>query len=154
MLPPNCVMKKLIIIRGPSGSGKTTTANKLLDTSLACEMFETDDFWSHPNGDGEYIFDTKLLSKAHEWNRLEVERYMFHNVEQIIVSNTSTQLWEIEAYLELAKEYDYEVKIIRTPGPWDPEVLAKRNVHKVPKDIIERQIRRYEKHKDEQEYSA
>jgi len=141
-------MKKLIILRGPSGSGKSTLANHL--SAGVVSVFEADKYFAY---DHDYKFDVDQLGNAHNWCRMGVERQMFHRVELVIVSNTSTTKWEMKPYLELADKYDYEVEIIRTPGPWDAAVLFERNIHNVPLATLEKQINRYKPHEDETEWT-
>jgi len=73
--------------------------------------------------------------------------------ENAIVANTNMSLREIEPYIELADQYNYETEIWRTPGPWDPEILFQRNVHNVPLEVLKRQIARYQPHAEEKEWS-
>lgn len=139
-------MRQLIILRGPSGSGKSTLAKHLAGI-LKCVICEADDFFT---SERSYRFDPGMLSKAHELCQLQVEKALFLG-EDCIVANTNMALKDIEVYLELADNYNYSTKIIRTPGPWDIDILFKRNVHNVPKDVLARQIARYKAHPDETE---
>lgn len=141
-------MKKLIILRGPSGTGKSTISSAI--ASMTTPVFETDRFFTYNH---VYKFDISKLKNAHQWNQLEVERQMFHDVSLVIVANTFIAHWEMERYLELAEEYEYEVEIIKTPGPWDANVLFERNKHSVPLDVIERHINGYQPHPNETEWS-
>jgi len=58
--------------------------------------------------DGEYKFDASKLSEAHKWCRAECMRYMTAEKPKIIISNTFTQQWEMDAYIGMAKEYGIE----------------------------------------------
>jgi len=146
-------VKKLIVIRGPSGSGKTTIAQDIVgdfyNDARGFVYYEADHFFE---GSQSYKFDAKRLSEAHAWCKAQVTRSMFHEVNIIVLSNTATMKWEVDPYLELAKEYGYDVRIARTPGPWDANVLAERNLHSVPLTTIRKQIDRYEPYEDEFEW--
>ena len=150
-------MRKLIILRGPSGSGKSTIADCLFDRfeGKGYTHYEADHFflrgWNC--GVGEYHFDANKLGSAHTWCRTSIERAMFHGVDSVVVSNTSMRIKEIQPYLDLAKEYGYELEILRTPGPWDADTLFARNVHSVPLDVIRKQIARYVPHDNETEWT-
>jgi len=96
----------LVLLRGLPGSGKTTLA-KLFN----CAHFEADMFFMR---DGEYQFDATKLKDAHAWCQNEVNAAMILNYttgvnENIVVSNTFTQEWEMEAYYKLAEKYGYTV---------------------------------------------
>ncbi len=152
-------MRKLVIIRGPSGTGKSTIgaavlmreaaqeANGAKKSNLTYAYHETDQFFT--DSSGVYHFKLSKLSRAHKWNLFSTERSMLHGTELVVVSNTFCAHWEMEPYFELSEEYEYDVEVIRTPGPWDPKVLDVRNEHSVPFKTLERQINGYMDHPDE-----
>lgn len=115
---------------------------------------EADKFFMNPNSfEEQYRFEPGMLGAAHRYCQLGVEREMYHHAPLVVVSNTGTRLKEIQPYIDLAELYNYEVEIIRTPGPWDPQVLFERNTHNVPLATIEKQLARYAEHPDETEWS-
>ncbi|MNE81595.1 hypothetical protein D3C80_1782580 [compost metagenome] len=62
------------------------------------------------------------------------------------MDNTNTQRWEAKPYVVLAQEFGYEV-IVREPDtPWrrNAAELAKRNVHGVPVEAIQRMLDRWD----------
>jgi hypothetical protein len=60
--------------------------------------------------DGEYKFDGSRIKDAHNWCQDVVEYWMSSNeLETIIVSNTFTQEWEMKPYMDMAKEWEYQV---------------------------------------------
>lgn len=140
-------MKKMILIQGCSGSGKTTLAEKLkleIETSgNTCSVLTTDDFFMVNN---EYQFDGTLLSVAHQWNQGRVVRALMNKVNCVIVPNTNTSLWEVSPYYRFSKQFFYDFNIIEPETSWkhDVEELTKRNVHGVPKEVIENQLKRME----------
>ncbi len=125
---------KLIIIRSPSGFGKTTYAHKLLATLPAKSgHFEADMFFMK---NGKYEFNPSKLKDAHAWCKANVESYLIQNTD-VIVSNTFTQLWEVQPYLDMAKKYGAEVVIYRMTKNYG-------NTHGVPEDKVKQMIARME----------
>ena len=131
-------MKNLYLLRGIPGAGKSTLAKQLGDSH-----FETDTFFMV---DGEYKFDPTKLRKAHEWCQSQIELAMINNHvtagldnSDIVISNTFTQAWEMDAYNELAKQYGYRVFSI---------IVENRhggvNQHNVPEDKLQMMKERFE----------
>ena len=134
------IPKVLTLVRGLPGSGKSTFANFVWNDYAICEA---DKFFY--DKEGNYNFDASKLKQAHEWCRNEVETRMKDNeanpqyYPEIVVSNTFTQEWEMEAYYELAKKYDYLVISI---------IVENRhggvNEHGVPADKLEQMKNRFQ----------
>ena len=124
--------KVLYIVRGIPGSGKSTFAK-----TLGGQHYEADMFFINENG--EYNFDVTKIKDAHKWCQSFVETNMVLEYPKIVVSNTSTQEWEMEPYFKLAKEYGYTVFTI---------VVENRhggtNEHGVPEDKLEQMRNRFE----------
>ena len=134
--------KVLYIVRGIPGSGKSTFAKRLVgEDFLVCEA----DKYFIDKGTGEYNFDFTKIKEAHKFCQDTVETYMKDSLvndqfyREIAVSNTFTQEWEMEPYLELAKTYGYKVFSI---------VVENRhggiNQHGVPEDKLEQMKNRFE----------
>ena len=132
--------KKLYIVRGLPGSGKSTFALDLVGSDfLVCEA---DKYFMV---DGEYKFDGSKLKEAHESCRNLVETYMKDSLmndqfyREIAVSNTFTQAWEMQPYLDLAKQYGYMVFTV---------IVENRhggvNQHGVPDEALTRMKDRFE----------
>lgn len=124
-------MNKMFIVRGLPGSGKNTLAD-----CFGTKVVSADDYFVDSNG--QYNFDATKLKAAH--------RYCYGKVKSIVdveedvaVANTFTQLWEMEPYLELAKERGYMVFTL---------VVENRhggvNVHDVPELNIARMRNRFQ----------
>lgn len=124
-------MKELYLLRGLPGSGKSTLAKSLGGKHLEADMYFID-------SEGEYKFDAAKLKKAHNWCQSNTELAMALG-EKIVVSNTFTQEWEMEAYYELAEKYGYRVYSL---------VVENRhggvNEHGVPDDKLEQMKNRFE----------
>lgn len=134
-------MKELILLRGVPGSGKSTTAKLLGVGGAGTAHFEADMFFMEG---GEYKFDVTKLKDAHQWCQSEVERAMLlnhttgHN-SKIIVSNTFTQEWEMEAYYKLAETWGYRVTSLIVENRH-----GGKNVHGVPEDKLQAMKDRFE----------
>jgi len=68
-----------------------------------------------------------------------VEELMTENVERIVVSNTSTQEWEMTPYREIAEENGYLVFYLIVENRHNGD-----NIHGVPSEVIERMKNRFE----------
>lgn len=103
--------------------------------------FEADMYFME---DGVYKFNPAKIRDAHAWCQNSVERAMLLNHTTgdnsiIIVSNTFTQEWEMEAYYALAKQWGYKVFSI---------IVENRhggvNEHAVPEDKLQAMKDRFE----------
>ena len=124
--------KVLFIVRGLPGSGKSTFAKTLGGQHYEADMYFLDQ-------ESNYVFDGTKIKDAHTWCQSMVRGDMILEYPKIVVSNTFTQEWEIQPYLELAKEFGYVVFTI---------IVENRhggtNVHSVPEDKIEQMKNRFE----------
>ena len=96
----------LTLIRASPGCGKSTLAKKMIKEDVNAIHVETDMFFMK---DGQYLFDPSKIKDAHNWCQKTVKECIEYGFN-VIVSNTFTQLWEMEYYIELAKELSIEFK--------------------------------------------
>ena len=125
---------KLIIIRGLPGSGKTTYAKELIKQDTSLSHYEADMFFEEE--DGYYHFDYRQLKDAHSWCLYQTSKDL-SNGKSVIVSNTFTQKWEIQPYIDLGREYCVEVIIKKAIGEYE-------NIHGVPDIAIDKMKSRWE----------
>lgn len=101
-------------MQGIPGSGKSTVANLLhyaSDVSEETVILSTDYFWSVESG--VYHFDVSRLKEAHQWNQDYCREEMARGVPTIIIDNTNIKKSQAQPYFDLAKEFGYEVRVIR-----------------------------------------
>ena len=131
----------LFLVRGLPGSGKSTFAKHIWNDYAICEA----DQYFIDKETSEYKFDASKLREAHEWCRNQVETRMIDHqanpqyYPEIVVSNTFTQEWEMQAYLELAKKYGYRVTTLIVENRH-----GNSNIHGVPDDKLEIMRNRFE----------
>lgn len=128
-------MNKLILIRGLPGSGKSTLAKKYVADHGFVHV-EADMYFIDHVGTGQYIFNPSKIKDAHRWCQ-ESARVYLANGYNVVVSNTFTQLWEMEPYIKMAELAGATIKIIETTGKF-------QNVHGVPQETIARMAARWE----------
>jgi adenylate kinase family enzyme len=121
-------MPTLTIFRGLPGSSKSTQAKK-----LGCLHVEADMFFMQ---DGEYKWSGDRVSHAHKWCYDSVLNAMSHKMD-VVVSNTFTQVWEMEKYIISATNNGYDVVVYRCMRDFG-------NVHSVPEEAIQRMKERFE----------
>jgi tRNA uridine 5-carbamoylmethylation protein Kti12 len=124
---------KLILIRGISGSGKTTYAKKLMQDDPSLSHYEADMYFYK---DESYAFNPSKLKDAHAWCKAKTEEDL-RNGKSVIVSNTFTQKWEIEPYIQLGKRYGADVILKKATGNY-------QNIHGVPPEALDRMRSRWE----------
>ena len=130
-------MKEVVVMRGPSGSGKTTYARKNFPDSV---IVSADSFFLKT---GVYVFDPKLLEKAHGWClRRFLAELDLDECGTLVVDNTNCTAVEMAPYVALAKSRDVPVRVIELRTPL-VDCIA-RNVHGVSAATIERQRARME----------
>jgi predicted kinase len=124
-------MKKLILFRGLPGAGKSSLSESICDDVYSADMYF--------ERNGEYHFDATQLKTAHEWCRSHVESALHAEVPIVGVANTFTQEWEMKAYFDIAKKYNYQISSIIVENRH-----GSTNVHGVPDDVMENMEKRFE----------
>jgi len=129
-------MKELILLRGLPGSGKSTLAKMLVGDKDYCHK-EADQYFM--DREGNYNFKPSKIKDAHAWCKMEIEFVMKYEHSPVVVSNTFTQEWEMDAYYELAAKYGYRVHSLIVENRHNGV-----NEHGVPEDKLEQMKDRFE----------
>lgn len=124
----------LVLIRGLPGSGKTTEALKILKEFNIKHHYEADMYFTDENGN--YNYDASKIKEAHEWCLMKTKQAI-ENGEDVVVSNTFTRKWEMEKYVQIAKENNTPFYILTATGNF-------KNIHGVPQETIEKMRQRFE----------
>lgn len=127
-------MAHLVIIRGLPGSGKSTMAKEMCERDRSLVHVETDMYFLDEGG--KYRFNASKLSRAHLWCWNEVARHLGDD-RDVIVSNTFSQLWEVQPYLDLCRDWGCGYTIIECTGNFG-------STHNVPETTIQRMKERWE----------
>lgn len=123
---------QMILVRGLPGSGKSTIAKALKNAGFA--WYEADMYFMDVQG--EYLFNPAKVKDAHLWCQHSA-RLALKCGENVVVSNTFAQMWEIIPYFKIAREFGIEPNVIEAKGSWN-------SIHSVPPDVINRMIARWE----------
>lgn len=133
---------KVIILRGISGSGKSWLAGKLAETynenfrdkeiyPRACILSADKYFMKN----GEYLFDAKLLPKAHGLClRYFMKAFVGEIPELCIIDNTNTRTLEVAPYYAIAQAHDSIVKLVTVMC--QPDIAWNRNTHGTPTSAV------------------
>lgn len=124
--------KTLLMIIGLPGSGKSTKAEEIRKTNPEfknANIWEADMYFIDPISK-KYVWNKDELWHAHKWCQWNVEEDMKAG-RNVIVSNTSLTEKERKPYLQLAKNYGYNVEVITCTGNY-------KNIHDVPEETLTR----------------
>jgi len=122
----------LIIIRGIPGSGKSSFAN--LMTKFNYYHIEADMYYYMKYG--EYKWSKEEAPLAHEWCQKEFKK-LIEKEKNIVISNTFIKKSEMEPYIKLANEHNYNISIIKMMTNFN-------TIHNVPEDTIKRMRENFE----------
>jgi hypothetical protein len=124
--------KNLIFLRGCSGSGKSHFA-ELLAFNLNGKAISADDYFIRESG--EYIFDERLLGKAHKYCLEKTEEYLIGELyNTIIVHNTSIDGISVREYQNLSEKVGAKFTSLIVENRH-----GNKNVHEVSDERVEKQ---------------
>lgn len=127
-------MAELIIVRGLPGSGKSTYAANLIADRENTRHYEADMFF---NRWPSYKFEPRLISAAHDWCYSNVVRALWLG-EDVVVSNTFTQMWEMDRYFGIPSIVDdVTVRVVEVRTQF-------QNIHGVPEEKLKQMAARWQ----------
>lgn len=132
-------MAKLTIIRGLPGSGKSTLARSLA-TEHNARWLEADMWFVDSNG--TYVFDKTRLSFAHDCCQRSTILALRAG-EDVIVSNTFTQMWEVDIYCGIVIDLREDGVDIEGIDVIDVHTQY-GSIHNVPEEAMKRMADRWE----------
>lgn len=137
----------LYLIRGLPNSGKTSFASDLQNCMIVADVFAADDFFyekadkeglTYSQAFQKYRFD---IAMAHA-QCLSNTRKALTNGCSVAVTNTFSTRWEIQPYIDMAKELGVQVTILTTERS---PLATNKNEHNVPELVIDKMIQRWER---------
>jgi len=142
------MVNTLYITRGLPGSGKSTAINSMMAKVL--EPWEDMNTTTFPPSmawcEADYYHGTPYnwkqenQSAAHLFCRLTIQAHINNKVNHVFVGNTNIKQKDYQNYIDYAIANGYDVKFLMPNTPWamDVDECFARNVHKVPKETIQR----------------
>lgn len=124
----------LWLIRGLPGSGKSTMAKKIIGEHPNTSHYEADMFFVNANG--EYKFDPAKIKNAHNWCQQKTKQDL-QSGKNVVVSNTFTQLWEMDWYKKMAEEIGANIEVLVAKGNY-------KNIHGVPEESLAKMKQRWQ----------
>lgn len=140
--------RELIIMRALPGTGKSTRSNEIKEwfenNGYQAVICGTDEYFT--DEDGNYNWSAHLIKAAHNWNLERAKEYMSNGVNVVIIDNTNIEFWEAEKYIKYGLQYRYAIRVEEVQTPWAGNIdeLVVRNVHRVPREAIERMASKWE----------
>ena len=132
----------VIIMRGVSGSGKSTYIKEHFSDAV---VVSADKYFMK---DGKYNFDATKLGSAHGQCRARFKAALQAGKPLVVVDNTNTRAKEFKAYVKIAVEHYYAVRVVRLDVPL--EDLYGKNVHGVPDENVKSMYDRMEPFENEE----
>ena len=123
-------MNKLTLIRGLPGSGKSTMARKIALETGALHV-EADMWFNYSEK-----WRNESVKMAHAICQEQAHKSLYYG-RDVVVSNTFTQQWEMQPYLDMARQYGAQVEIITATGDYG-------SIHNVPAEAIQAMRERWE----------
>lgn len=121
----------VVILRGAQGSGKSTFVEKNFKDAVVCSA---DHFCI--NSEGVYDWKPEKVSWTHKQCQEKFFKALTNNEKIIVVDNTNIKVKDFKYYYENAKDFNYNIRIVRISPPLDK--IINRNVHGVPEHIVKK----------------
>jgi len=146
LLPQLTTTPCVIFLRGISGSGKSTVSKFLTEAlgpskTIICSA---DNYFMK---DGIYKFDITKVSEAHAYSIKCMEAALKSpEIRYIIMDNTHTRLWHLQAAERMAQKYGSQIHYIDiiVPDAAHLEMCLDRQRHDVPRVALREQWANWE----------
>lgn len=137
-------MKTCFIMRGIPGAGKSTFTKRLAASAPLghpAVVCSADDFFTKK---GKYEYVPAFIGRAHAECYAKFEKAIDADSPVVIVDNThiSHDAWRPYAAYAKAKGYAVATVVVEE---FDVDKCIKRNVHKVPPEILHRMAERFQR---------
>ena len=126
----------LLLLRGLPSSGKSTLA-KILSRDGKYPVFSVDDFFTNA-ATGEYKFEFDKNHVAYKQCQENTKAEMKKGTDLILVDNTFTLEWEIEPYVRMAAEFNYQIFVTTVEKYHNGD-----NIHAIPDEQIRKMGEKY-----------
>lgn len=126
-------MPTMYLIRGLPGSGKSWLAEAIAAFTDNVEICEADDY--HYNKYNVYEWKPENVHTSHLWCQAKC-RLAMQEMMNVVVSNTSVKQKEVNVYLDMARDFGYNVMVINCQSTFN-------SVHDVPQEVIESMRRKF-----------
>ena len=120
--------KECVILRGVPGCGKSTLAEILIGE--VGKRFEADDYCY--NKEGVYEFVPANIKANHQNCYDDFVGAIDDGVSPVVVSNTSTELWQYKRYMEYAANAGYKVTVTVVEN-----YHGGKSIHNVPEETLD-----------------
>lgn len=127
------MISDLTLIRGLPGSGKSTLA-LLMAKHAGGFHYEADMFFIR---EGIYTFEHTKLREAHAWCLYETQKHLIKG-DSVFVSNTFSQQWEAQPYIDFCKKEMFSIQVIECQNSFV-------NIHDVPQETLAKMKSRWER---------
>jgi predicted kinase len=125
----------IILLRGLPGSGKSTLA-ELLSEKGKYPVHSIDSFFTNERNEYHFEFDKNHI--AYSECEAQTRKSMQEGKEKIFVDNTFTLEWELDLYLKLAAEFDYNVFVVTVENRHGSE-----NIHQISEEQLKKMAAKY-----------
>lgn len=127
-------IKTVVLMRGIPGVGKSYVVNQQFSKAFVCS---TDRFFINPRTQA-YEFDASKLGEAHGNCLKAFLHAITDNEPLVVVDNVNAKALDMAPYVALGEAFGYHVRIITLLPTMSLPDIAKRNVHGVPLEKIQR----------------
>lgn len=135
-------MRQVIILRAAAGAGKSTLISRLeKEYGKPAYICSVDDYWyaDRDKTPENYLFDLNRIHIAHKECKDKFLAALGDKESLIVIDNTNIREKEYKFYFKAAISNGYNV-VFHTITNCSVDELVNSNVHKVPREAIQRML--------------